>query len=173
MPDGRREEATPAPPDTFAPVANAYLRFAWEANVARADEVIACGFDPEELEPRSWSSLKDVGQGLERIRDRSLPLLPSFELTDAIADLVDTGSVGDTREYRNAVVHRARPCTARRRRMAARRCGRRGGSASPTGTTKRCPEVSDDAPGVGVFVRHDPQRDETYVTTQFQPGTHS
>jgi hypothetical protein len=46
-------------------LANAHLRFAWEANVASADELRLCGFDPETLdEPKWWSDVNTLRNGL-------------------------------------------------------------------------------------------------------------
>jgi hypothetical protein len=184
-------------------LANAFLRFAWEANAARVDELKACAFDPAEAEPDSWSSVKDVEKGLARLRKRSLPLLPAFELTEGLERLAGASTVESTRRYRNAVVHRARPQYREMPPFGRQSLWARGGFSvtlrdleddrpeappdAPTLTERRtmvgnaiteglayATELWDFClrwfPTVGVVIRHDRERDETYITTTVHPG---
>jgi hypothetical protein len=182
---------------------NAYLRFAWEANAARVDELKACGFKPGELEPESWASYDGVKKGLDQSRRRSLALLPSFELTAPTERVVAAPAVHDTRAYRNEVVHRARPQYRELPPYGRSTLWAQDGFSitlrdqehdppdpgdTPTMTERR--EMVGGAiteglafaealwdfvlrwlPTVGIFVRHDRERDETEVTTEILPGT--
>jgi hypothetical protein len=90
-------------------LANAYLRLAWEANIASAPEVMACGFDPTEPEPESWTSVPKCKAGLDSLDQRPLALLPSFRLTPRFRRYASATKVRSVRRLRDEVVHRARP----------------------------------------------------------------
>ena len=93
-------------------LANAHVRIAWEANAASEAEVKMCGFDPRPDEPSRWTSLPGVAKGIQKLRDEPLGVLTGFAANvgpHGLSHLADEPDVQWLREFRNAVVHRARP----------------------------------------------------------------
>ncbi len=90
-------------------LANAYLRLAWETNAALPEEVSACGFDPDQPEPKNWASIEKVRQGLRQARRNPLGVLTAFELTQPFRELIAERSLRETRRLRHQIVHRDRP----------------------------------------------------------------
>jgi hypothetical protein len=88
-------------------LANAQVRFAWEANACSRDEARSCKFDPEIPEPKSWISVGDLEGGLKVARKSAFGLLPSFDGIAAFETFMLASS--KAREYRHAVIHRDRP----------------------------------------------------------------
>jgi hypothetical protein len=90
-------------------LANAHVRFAWEANAATEEEARLCGFDPAEQEPRNWISLPRLRDGVNKLPTGVTGVFHAFELNEPLVTLADEPVVRDTRELRNQIVHRARP----------------------------------------------------------------
>jgi len=91
---------------------NAHLRIAWETNAATREEMLACKFDPSEETPLFWASCDDLRKGLRGIRKNPLNTFTSFVLTPTFRRFFGTHAVGQTRRFRNQVVHRERPSYA-------------------------------------------------------------
>ncbi len=89
-------------------LANTHVRLAWEANAATMDEVMACRFDPTEDEPKSWIGAIDLRQGLAKATS-PLGVFSAFALNAAFNKYIRTPAVEHVRQYRHAVIHRARP----------------------------------------------------------------
>jgi hypothetical protein len=93
-------------------LANAHVRIAWEANAASEAEVKTCGFDPSRDEPNRWTSLPGVAEGIQKLKEQPLGVLIGFAANagpHGLEQLADESEVQWLREFRNAVVHRARP----------------------------------------------------------------
>jgi hypothetical protein len=93
-------------------LANAFLRLAYEANVALPEEVQRCGFLPEQLLSPSWTGVNRVNAGLRAIEAEAgviAPTLPAFELTQEFNSYATSQAVVDTWEFRDVIIHRERP----------------------------------------------------------------
>ncbi len=88
-------------------MANAHIRLAWEINAATSSEVRACHFEPDQPEPKSWISTRDLLTGLRASRRDPLGVLQDFELNRPFFDYMKASR--GARRYRNAVIHRDRP----------------------------------------------------------------
>ncbi len=88
-------------------MANAHVRLAWEANAATHLELEACGFNPEEPDPRSWIGAMDLRKGIDSASRSPLSVFRGFAANDAFREFL--GASESVRAYRHAVIHRARP----------------------------------------------------------------
>jgi hypothetical protein len=103
------EDATVKAVSASDHLANAHLRLAWEANSLSADEANLCGFDPSKPEPTTWASVPQLRDGLRQLETQPLAVFPAFVVNRAFVNFADNPAIGAVREYRNEIVHRARP----------------------------------------------------------------
>jgi hypothetical protein len=90
-------------------LANAHLRLAWEANAATEADMAACRFNPDSPEPRMWSSVEDLRQGMAKLDSGITGVFSAFVLNDTFRAFADNAATPRLRTYRNEIVHRARP----------------------------------------------------------------
>lgn len=88
---------------------NAFLRLAWEANAATAEDVRTCGFDPDSNRFDNWADTDRARRGLNQISTKPLAVLPAFVLTPHHQQWSEADEVKQTRWLRHRIVHRDRP----------------------------------------------------------------